>query len=81
MGSGHTVRIAGIENASEVRDIILAHLRKRGGGTGLGDVDDERERHPAVHVAGPADSAAIGAALRDLLDAAQGLRVAAEAKR
>ena len=81
MGSGHTVRIAGIENASEVRDIILAHLRKRGGGTGLGDFDDERERHPAAHAAAPADSAAMAAALRDLLDAARGLRTAAEAKR
>jgi membrane protein YdbS with pleckstrin-like domain len=80
IGTGHTVRIAGIENAAEIRDTILAHLRKRGGGAGLGDFDDERERHHAAHAAAPADSADLAAALRDVLEAARGLRTAAEAR-
>jgi membrane protein YdbS with pleckstrin-like domain len=79
MGSGHTVRLAGIENAAEIRDRILAHLRARGGGTGLGDVDDEAERHPSA-AAPAAGSAALVGALRELRDAARSLRAAAESR-
>lgn len=56
-GAGHNVVIAGIENAAAVRDEILAHLRLRSVGAGLGDLDDERftrsraARFSAVHVA------------------------------
>jgi membrane protein YdbS with pleckstrin-like domain len=81
MGSGHTVRLAGIENAAAIRDRILAHLRSRGGGTGLGDVDDEGERRPpSGAAAAPGDAGALTAALRDLRDAARGLRAAAESR-
>ena len=31
-----------LENAHEIRDRILEHLKQRGGGAGLGDLDDER---------------------------------------
>jgi hypothetical protein len=85
------VRLAGIENAAEVRDRILAHLRARGGGTGLGDHDDEPERAgPPAPVAAPAagevlpvaagssSADALTAVLRELRDAARGLRSAAE---
>ena len=42
--SSHSIQMAGIENAHEVRDVILSHLRKHGGGTGLGDLDEPARR-------------------------------------
>ncbi len=39
-GGGHGIKMAGIESAHEVRDLILGHLKRRGGGAGLGDLDD-----------------------------------------
>lgn len=81
MGSGHTVRLAGIENAAAIRDRILAHLRSRGGGTGLGDVDDEGERHPPPAVAAPAGGpSSLVEVLREVRDAARELRAAAESR-
>jgi membrane protein YdbS with pleckstrin-like domain len=76
MLASHTVHFAGIENAHEVRDIVLAHLRARGGGTGLGDVDDHAERAPQPAPAAPA----MLDVLREVRDAARGLRAAAEAR-
>lgn len=91
IASGHTVRLAGIENSADIRDRILAHLRARGGGgAGLGDVDDEDERAPLAPAAAPAAASQTAStpppapgvtvtdALRELLDSARGLRSAAE---
>jgi membrane protein YdbS with pleckstrin-like domain len=72
--SGHEVQMAGIENAHEVRDLILRRLRAQGG-AGLGDHDDEAGRTGAR-----AASAALVAAARELRDASAGLRRAAEAR-
>ncbi len=36
----HRVKMAGIENAHEVRDLIRGHLKNYAVGTGLGDLDD-----------------------------------------
>jgi len=86
IGSGHTVRLAGIENAAEIRDRILAHLRARGGGAGLGDVDDEGDRSATSAVAAHASrptavrSTAEVDALRELRDSARALRAAAESR-
>ena len=41
MGKGHNVTVAGVENARELRDRVLAHMRSAGKGSGLGDPDDE----------------------------------------
>ena len=40
--SSHSVQLAGIENAADVRDLVLGHLKQQGLGTGLGDLDEER---------------------------------------
>lgn len=77
---GHTIRMAGIENARDVRDRILAHLRLRGGGTGLGDVDDDAA-HRGPGAASPVEASIVPSAmldaLRDLRDAARELSAAA----
>lgn len=73
--SGHKVKLEGIENAAEVRDLVLEHLRRRGGGAGLGDLDDGPGRK------GEGVPRGVVAALRDVRDAAAGLRGAAEAWR
>ena len=67
----HRFELAGIENAAEVRDIVLGYLRQRGGGSGLGDLDDMAER-------GAAATPEVLAALRDVRTAAERLRLAAE---
>ena len=56
----HAVRMAGIENAHEVRDLILEYLRKCGGGTGLGDLDDTAKPGGTL-AASPALLAELGA--------------------
>ncbi len=66
-GSGHSVVLAGIENAHAVRDLVLGHLKKHGAGTGLGDLDDADHRH------GFAASAELLGLLRELRDSAAGL--------
>lgn len=70
---GHGVVLAGIENAAEIRDLVLEHLRKRGRGAGLGDADDELRARASL--AGHAE------ALAELVAAAAALRAAAEARR
>lgn len=68
--AGHSIQFAGIENAAEVRDRVLAYLRQRGGqGAGLGDPDDHDAR---------ALSPRALAALRGVRDSAAALRRAAE---
>jgi membrane protein YdbS with pleckstrin-like domain len=75
-GSAHRFDLAGIENAAEIRDLVLAHLRALGGATaGLGDPDDEPRTGAAPRLG--ADALA---ALRDVRAAAADLRAAAEAR-
>ena len=67
----HRFELAGIENATEVRDLVLSYLRKRGADSGLGDLDDARRAN------------AMGAEalelLREVRGAAARLRAAATA--
>lgn len=68
--TGHSIQFAGIENASEVRDRVLAYLRQYGGkSAGLGDPDDH---------AGQGLSSRALAALRGVHASAAALRRAAE---
>ncbi|MBK7874497.1 MAG: PH domain-containing protein [Planctomycetes bacterium] len=75
--SGHQVRLAGLENASLVRDRILEHVRRFGRSSGLGDPDDAGERDVGAR-------GALGAspefllALREVRDGARAFRAAAE---
>jgi uncharacterized membrane protein YdbT with pleckstrin-like domain len=71
--SSHTVSVAGIENAREVRDEILGYLRGQNAGAGLGDPDDERAAQGFV------PSPEIVSALEQLHGAAAALRRAARA--
>ena len=70
MGKGHNVTIAGVENARELRDRILAHMRTAGAGSGLGDPDDETAGEGL-------GGASVLAALRSVADEARALRAAA----
>lgn len=68
--TGHAIQFAGIENAAEVRDRVLAYLRQRGGhGAGLGDPDDHAARGLSPRAL---------SALRGVHAAAAALRTAAE---
>jgi membrane protein YdbS with pleckstrin-like domain len=68
--TGHSIQFAGIENAAEVRNRVLAYLRSHGGRTaGLGDPDDH-ERHGL--------SSRALEALRGVHASAAGLRQAAD---
>lgn len=70
-GQGHNVTVAGVENAHELRDRILAYMKHQRSGSGLGDPDDELagERVSEVELA---------AALREVSTAARSLREAAD---
>ena len=75
--AGHTATLAGIENAREVRDGVLAHVRALQPNAGLGDPEEVqrlRTRAPA------AERAALVLELALLREAAAGLRRAAEAR-
>jgi membrane protein YdbS with pleckstrin-like domain len=76
-GSGHQFKLAGIENAREVRDLVLSYVRGFNRGSGLGDLDDvEHERSSSAHSKLPA-SGELVAALRAVHEAATKLRHAA----
>jgi uncharacterized membrane protein YdbT with pleckstrin-like domain len=66
MGKGHNVSVAGVENAIELRDRILAHMKAKRLGSGLGDPDDEE----GAALASP-----------EVLDALRGVAAAASALR
>jgi hypothetical protein len=67
----HTGILRAVDNAEQVRDLILDRLRRLRG-AGLGDPDD-RERHPRA--SGPDGSVELlRAAAREVLDAARALR-------
>lgn len=72
--TGHTFEMAGVENAHEIRDLILGHLREHGRGSGLGDLDDHGERRPSTPGLTPRALEALGA----VRDAARGLRQGVE---
>lgn len=73
-GHGHAAVLAGIENPEEIRDIIRAYAQRRARDAGLGD-DARGRKAPA-----PAGwSPALVGALREVRDAAAGLRAAAAA--
>ena len=69
--SRHRVRMAGIENADQVRDYIQQHLRSRSRDAGLGDPDD-RGASPVAASSG----ASMIEALRELREATADLRKA-----
>jgi len=75
-GGGHSIQMAGIENAHEVRDQVLAHLRRLGGGSGLGDLDDVDEARGR----GPVATAELLSVLGELRDTSAALRRAAEGR-
>lgn len=70
--SGHSVTLAGLENAHEVRDRILAYVKVAGRGSGLGDLDDPEHARGATTAI---------AATPDVLDALRGLKGSASALR
>ncbi len=69
----HAAQMAGVENAREVRDLVLSHLRRHADGTGLGDPDDL-----AARTAAAGTSAEMVAALSELKEATARLRMTAE---
>lgn len=71
--SGHSVVLAGLENAREVRELILTYVKQRTGGTGLGDHDDP-EHAPRTGVSTPE----FVEALRGVHASTRGLRTALE---
>jgi membrane protein YdbS with pleckstrin-like domain len=70
----HHVQMAGIENAKEVRDLMRGYLAARGGGAGLGDLDDSRDHGSLTTMESPS----LIEALRELRQATSALRSAAE---
>ncbi len=82
LSNPHRFELAGIENALEVRDLVLDHLRHRARDSGLGDPDDPGGRRPrAAGMETLAPAPAVLAALRAVRDEAAALRRAAEAQR
>jgi len=72
--NAHRVRMAGIENAHEVRDTIRRHLRQRGVSAGLGDPDDRDDDAPRTMTSSPE----VLEALRALKRATSTLRATTE---
>ena len=72
--TGHNVTLAGLENAREVRDLILSYVKVAGRGSGLGDLDDPEHTAARTSVA----SAAVVDALRSLGTTTAALRTAVE---
>jgi uncharacterized membrane protein YdbT with pleckstrin-like domain len=67
----HTGTLRAVDNAEQVRDLILERLRRLRD-AGLGDPDDRQHHAPIAGSGGSAD--ALRAAARELLDAAHALR-------
>lgn len=68
----HRVKMAGIENAPEVRDLIRSRMRQFATSTGLGDLDD----HDDDRVTPARSGQELVEALRSLREATAGLRKA-----
>ncbi len=75
--TGHNVTLAGLENAHEVRDLILSYVQTASRGSGLGDLDDPEHAATARSSGLPASSSVIEA-LRAMQKSAQSLRQSAE---
>lgn len=76
----HKRLLAAIDNADEVRSLILS-LLKRYRDAGLGDPEDVRAAAPALRVAGPGLSGSALERLREVREEAARLRAALEAAR
>jgi len=74
--NGHSVTLAGLENAREVRDLILSHVKVAGRGSGLGDLDDPE--HAPIAATTRIDSPDVIDALRGLRSSAATLRTSVE---
>ncbi|MBL8859795.1 MAG: PH domain-containing protein [Planctomycetes bacterium] len=72
--TGHNVTLAGLENAREVRDLILSYVKVAGQGSGLGDPDDPEHTRAGTSLASPA----VVDALRSLATTTAALRTAVE---
>lgn len=72
--NGHSVTLAGLENAREVRELILSYVKVASRGSGLGDLDDPERARPEARF----QSRDVVDALRALRASAQALRVATE---
>jgi len=76
-GHEHSITVAGVENAGELRDRILAHIKSLGSGSGLGDPDDEAAGTPAASVL---ETPELHEAVVGVAAAARRLREACEAR-
>lgn len=74
-GGGHALRVAGVENAAELRELVAEYVRRRAD-AGLGDPDDRRLRRRRAPGTG-APPPAVRDALRGVLEEARKLRAAA----
>jgi membrane protein YdbS with pleckstrin-like domain len=72
--SSHNVTLAGLENAREVRDLILSFVKVAGRGSGLGDLDDPEHAPGRSRL----DSPAVVEALKSLRATTQSLRASVE---
>jgi uncharacterized membrane protein YdbT with pleckstrin-like domain len=82
-GTGDDLHVAyfrGVDNAAEIRDLILARLRTLRG-SGLGDLDEERERFPAGQPSTSGDARRPAAASAEVLAAAHSVLAEARALR
>ncbi len=73
----HHFELAGLEDATLVRDLVLGHLRRLGRDAGLGDADDAGARRGVRSAAGSISPELLTAA-RDVRAAAAALCAAAE---
>lgn len=77
--TGHQVRLAGLEDAPRVRDLVLAHVKCFGRTSGLGDHDDPGET-PGAGATLLGGSAEVVRALEALVASSRALRRAAETR-
>ncbi|MBI5363797.1 MAG: PH domain-containing protein [Planctomycetes bacterium] len=77
--AGHQVRLAGLEDAPRVRDLVLAHVKRFGRTSGLGDRDDPGEARGASTTS-LGGSAEVVRALEALVASSRALRRAAETR-
>jgi len=72
--TGHNVTLAGLENAREVRDLILSYVKVASRGSGLGDLDDVDHAQRASSF----ESTAVVDALKSLRTTTRALRASVE---
>lgn len=79
-GHAHSITVAGVENASELRDLILAHIKALGSGSGLGDPDDELGTSAPPTTAAGLEAPEVRGALVAVAESARRLRLACETR-